>query len=340
MRIIIDAMGGDNAPAAVIEGANIAKAEYGGKFEMTLVGDESAIKKAASEGGFSLDGIDIYHTDVKIEMDDDPMNAVRKKKESSMAIGLKMLSPENKYGVVGDAFLSAGSTGALHLASSHFVGRLMGVRRACLATYLPFPNHILLLDSGANPTVTADQLLSWAYLGSVYAESVLGMKNPRVGLINNGTEECKGTEMYIEAHKLLAASDLNFAGNVESREIPFGACDVLVCDGFTGNITLKLIEGMASFFMKSLKDIYKSSTVASLSYLPVRSKFGTLKKSFDASEHGGAPILGLKAPVIKGHGNSNGRAVFTAIRQAYTCVESEMTAKMSENLKKTGNGND
>ncbi len=336
MRIIIDAMGGDDAPKAVIEGASIARNEYGDKLNMTLVGDESIIKKSASENGLSLDGIDIYHTDVKIEMDDDPMTAVRKKKESSMAIGLKMLSPDNKYGVTGDAFLSAGSTGAHHLASSHFVGRLTGVRRACLATYLPFPNPVLLLDSGANPTVTADQLLSWAKLGSVYASSVLGMNNPRVGLINNGTEECKGTETYIEAHKLLAESNINFAGNIESREIPFGACDVLVCDGFTGNITLKLIEGMASFFMKALKDIYTSSTVASLSYLPVKSKFGTLKQSFDASEHGGAPILGLKAPVIKGHGNSNGRAIFSAIRQAYTCVDSGMISKMSENLNAAG----
>ncbi len=334
MRIIIDAMGGDNAPAALVEGAVRAKNECGDNVEFTLVGDRDAINKSAADLGLSLDGIDIVHTPVYITMDESPIHAVKSKSESSMSIGMKMLKPDNGYGKQGDAFLSAGSTGALHLASSVFVGRLLNVRRSCIAALLPFPTPTLLMDSGANTQITEDYLLQWSVIGSVYMKSIMGVENPRTGLLNNGTEETKGTELYVRAHKLLAESNVNFVGNVEAREIPFGACDVLVCDGFTGNIVLKLIEGMGGFMMKTLKGLYMTNALTKFSSIFVKPHISKMKKSFDSSEHGGAPFLGLKSPVIKAHGSSDAKAVCNAIHQAVSCVEKDIIGIMKEELSK------
>lgn len=332
MRIIIDAMGGDNAPAAPVEGVVRAKSELGDKVKFTLVGDSEIIKKTAADMELSLDGIDIVHTTVTISMDESPIHAVKSKSESSMSIGMKMLKPDNGYGDVGDAFLSAGSTGALHLASSIFVGRIPGVRRSCIAALLPFPTPTLLMDSGANTQVTEDYLLQWSVMGSVYMKYIMGVDDPRTGLLNNGAEETKGTELYVRAHRLLRDSSINFVGNVEARDIPFGACDVLVCDGFTGNITLKLIEGMGSFMMKTLKGLYMTNALTKLSSVAVKPHISKLKKSFDSSEHGGAPFIGLKSPVIKAHGSSDAKAIYNAVRQAISCVELDIVGTMEKEL--------
>lgn len=334
MRIIIDAMGGDNAPMAPVLGVVRAKSELGDKVKFTLVGDSDIIKKTAEEQNVSLDGIDIVHTTVTISMDESPIHAVKSKSDSSMSIGMKLLKPDNGYGEVGDAFLSAGSTGALHLASSIFVGRIAGVRRSCIAALLPFPTPTLLMDSGANTQITEDYLLQWSILGSVYMKHIMGVDDPRTGLLNNGAEETKGTELYVRAHRLLRESDINFVGNVEARDIPFGACDVLVCDGFTGNITLKLIEGMGSFMMKTLKGLYMTNALTKFSSIFVKPHISKMKKSFDSSEHGGAPFLGLKSPVIKAHGSSDAKAICNAVHQAISCIEKDIVGTMEKELAK------
>lgn len=334
MRIIIDAMGGDNAPRAIVEGVYRAKCEFGDKTALTLVGDRDAIEASAAELGISLDGIDIVHTKETIGMDESPSLVVRGKPECSMAIGMKLLKPDNGYGETGDAFVSAGSTGALHVGSSVLVGRIKGVKRSCIAALLPFPTPVLLLDSGANAVITPDFFLSWAVLGSVYMKHVMGCDSPRVGLVNNGAEETKGTELYQTGHQLLKAADVGFVGNVEAREIPHGACDVLLADGFTGNIILKLIEGMGGFMMKTLKGIFTANIKTKLAYLLVKPQLRGMKKSFDSSEHGGAPILGLKRPVIKAHGSSDAKAIYNAVRQAVTCVEHDVCGIMERELGK------
>lgn len=338
MRIIVDAMGGDNAPGAVVEGVAMARDELAGKASLTLVGDTEKINAAASAAGTSLDGIDIVHTDIAISMEESPMLMAKSKKECSMAVGLKMLTENkrNKYGVVGDAFVSAGSTGALHMGSSLFVGRLAGVRRPGIAVLMPFTPPVLLMDSGANPTAKPEYLYQWAVVGSVYMRTVLGIDNPRVGLLNNGTEECKGNEMSVEAYHLLSESGLNFIGNIEAREIPFGSCDVIVCDGFTGNVVLKLTEGMGKFMFGKLKEIYSSGALAGLSYMMIKPKLREMKHSLDSSEHGGAPLLGLDKPVFKAHGSSNGRAIYNAILGAVRCVELDVIGRMRAELESLG----
>lgn len=333
MRIIIDAMGGDNAPHAIVEGVCKAKRELG-DVNLTLVGDENAIKSAANELSLSLDGIDIVHTTETIGMDESPSLVVRGKPECSMAIGMKLLKPDNGYGEAGDAFVSAGSTGALHVGSSVLVGRIKGVKRSCIAALLPFPTPLLLLDSGANTAVTSDFFVSWSVLGSVYMKHVLGCESPRVGLVNNGAEETKGTELYREAHRLMKEADVGFVGNVEARDVPNGVCDVLVADGFTGNIVLKLVEGMGGFMMKTLKNIFSANIKTKLAYLFVKPQLRGIKKSFDSSEHGGAPILGLKRPVIKAHGSSDANAICNAVRQAVVCAEKDVCGIMERELGK------
>ncbi len=334
MRIIIDAMGGDNAPKAIVEGVCRAKCEFGSKTELTLVGDRDAIEASAAELGVSLEGIDIVHTKETIGMDESPSLVVRGKPECSMAIGMKLLKPDNGYGEQGDAFVSAGSTGALHVGSSVLVGRIKGVKRSCIAALLPFTTPVLLLDSGANAVITPDFFVSWSVLGSVYMKHVMGCESPRVGLVNNGAEETKGTELYQAGHQLLKAADVGFVGNVEAREIPNGACDVLLADGFTGNIILKLIEGMGGFMMKTLKGIFTANIKTKLAYLFVKPQLKEMKKSFDSSEHGGAPLLGLKRPVIKAHGSSDAKAIYNAVRQAVTCVECDVCGIMERELGK------
>ena len=315
MKIIIDVMSGDNAPLELIKGAVMAKETLG--VDIVTVGNEEIIKRIADEESLNLSGIEIVNADSVVNMEDDAMSVVRAKKDSSMAVGLQLLAKGE-----GDAFVSAGNTGALLAGATLLVRRIKGIKRAAIGTVLPFSSPVLLLDSGANLDIDEKTLEQFAIMGSKYMEKLYDLDSARVGLLNNGTESTKGTPLYRSANVLLTASnDVNFVGNVEAKELPFGACDVIVCDGFTGNILLKSIEGMGKFFMKTLKNVFYENFVTKISALLVKNKIGGLKKQFDSSEHGGAPLLGISKPVFKAHGSSDARAVMNAVRQAKNFVE-------------------
>jgi len=323
MNIILDAMGGDNAPEEIVHGAADAAREM--DVYITLVGDETKIKPLCEKWDFPCDKYEIVHTETVLTMEDDPMAVVRSKKDCSMGVGLRMLKES------GDAFVSAGNTGALHAGSTLIIRPLKGIHRPAIATILPFARPILMLDSGANTNVTPEYLEQWARLGAIYMKNIHGVDDPEVGLLNNGTEEHKGTEIMAQTHKLLRnAEGVNFIGNVEGSMIPLAPCDVLVTDGFTGNITLKLIEGMGKFLFGKLKDMYSANVGSKLAYLLMKNELRGLKKEFDASEHGGAPLIGLSKPVIKAHGNSNARAIFNAIKQADAFAKTGAIEKFEE----------
>ena len=309
MKIIIDAMGGDRAPGEIVAGA--CAASLISESELILVGREDAIKRNISLHECRRDRIEIVNADDVITMEDDPMSVVRAHRNSSMGVGFKLLND------AGDAFISAGNTGALHAGATLVVRNIQGIRRAAIATILPFERPMLLMDSGANVNVTPEYLLQWAYTGQVYMKHVMGVKSPRVGLLNNGTEECKGGQLQREAYALLSNSkDISFVGNIESRELPSSPCDIIVTDGFTGNIVLKLIEGMSKYMFGSLKKMFGSSLKTKLSYIAMKDQLREMKHRYDPSEHGGAPILGISKPVIKAHGSSDARAIMNAVRQA------------------------
>ena len=328
MNIIIDAMGGDNAPFEIVKGVYEAS-EKDKDIKITLVGDENKINDCFN--GLNIlkpDNISIVHTEVFVTMEDDPMVVMKEKSDSSMTLGLKML--KDGYG---DAFISAGNTGALHTASTLIVRKIKGVRRSAIATVLPFGNGTLLLDSGANHTVTPELLSQWAYIGSAYMRHVHGIKAPRVGLLNNGTEEHKGTQVAQDAYALLKArNDINFIGNIESKELPNGVCDVIVTDGFTGNITLKLIEGMGKLIFSRLKAMFIANIGTKLSYLLMKKELKKFKKDFDSSEYGGAVLLGLTKPVIKSHGNSKSKEIRIAVNQAKEYAEANIIEEVSKEL--------
>ncbi|NLK40062.1 MAG: phosphate acyltransferase PlsX [Clostridiales bacterium] len=313
MRVIIDVMSGDNAPAELLLGAVLAATEY--KVDITVVGNRQIIDQIAKEKNINLEKIAVVDTDIVINMDDPALSVVRDKSGSSMSIGLKMLANGE-----GDAFVSAGNTGALLAGATLIVRRIKGIQRAAIATVLPFNSPVLLIDAGANLVVTEDIFEQFAVMGSVYMEKLYGIKEPRVGLLNNGTESTKGTPLMVETHKRLTTSPVNFVGNVEGKEIPFDVCDVLVTDGFTGNVVLKLIEGMGGFMMTTLKGMFMQNPLTKLSSLVMKEKLKGLKREFDASEHGGAPLLGISKPVIKAHGSSDAKAIKNAVRQAMNFI--------------------
>lgn len=325
MKIIIDAMGGDRAPDEIVKGAALASREY--DVSLVLVGDEKRINALLAETEADLSKISVVHADSVITMEDDPVSVVRSKKDSSMSVGLKLLKED------GDAFVSAGNTGALQVGGSLLVRTLDGVDRAAIATILPFQKPILFMDSGANVTVQPSYYRSWAVMGSVYMKNVMGVDSPTVGMLNNGTEEHKGTPVEQEAYKLLSDDrNIIFIGNVEGKGLVSSPCDVLVTDGFTGNIVIKTIEGMSKFFMKKLKDVFLSGLLTKIAYLIVKKPIYSLKSAFDASEYGGAPLLGLKKPVFKAHGSSDALAIKNAVRQAIKFVETDVNGKISASL--------
>lgn len=323
MNIIIDAMGGDNAPEEIVRGAADAARET--DVFITLVGDEAKVRPLCEKYSFPEDRLEIVHTETVLTMEDDPISVVRAKKDCSMAVGLRILKEK------GDAFVSAGNTGALHAGSSLIIRPLKGIARPAIATVLPFERPILMLDSGANTSVTPEYLEQWARLGSIYMREIMGVESPTVGLLNNGTEEHKGTETVSAAYgKLKEAEDVNFIGNIEGSMIPKAPCDVLVCDGFAGNITLKLIEGMGKFFFGKLKGMYTKNILSKTAYLLMKKQLYGLKKEFDASEYGGAPLIGLSKPVIKAHGSSDAKAIYNAVKQAARFADSGAVMKFDE----------
>ncbi len=326
MNIIVDAFGGDNSPLAVIEGAAMAVAEYG--VDITLTGDEGVIRELAEKNGISLDKISIIHTESVIDIHEEPTEIIKSRSDCSMAVGLRALA-EGK----GDAFVSAGSTGALVVGATFIAKRLKGIKRAALAPIMPTAKgHVILMDAGANVDCRADMLVQFGIMGSCYMEKVLGIKSPKVGLLNVGAEDTKGRDLDIEAYHMLEKAPLNFYGNLEARDFPNGACEVAISDGFTGNIALKLYEGMGSFFSRELKGMLSSGLRGKLAALLIMPQIKAFKKKIDYTEIGGAVLMGISKPVIKAHGSSNAKAFCNAIRQAKNCVEGDVIGAISASL--------
>ncbi len=327
MKILLDMMGGDNAPLAPLEGAAAAVKAYG--VQIVALGDEALLRKTAAEHNIALDGIEFVHCAETIDMCDEPALAVRRKKDSTIVVGLNMLKDGG-----GDAFVSAGSTGALHVGASLLVRTLAGVKRPALATIVPAKKHpYLLMDCGANVECRPEMLAAFGVMGTCYMQQVMHVESPAVALANNGAEESKGTPMLKEAYQLLKKTPgIRFTGNIEPRDVPNGDADVVVCDGFTGNVILKLSEGMAKMLLGMLKEIFLANLGGKMAYLLVKKGLGGLKKQMDSEEYGGAPLLGAKQPVIKAHGSSKPKAFQNAIRQAKLCVDNDLCGKMQQAL--------
>ncbi len=332
MRILIDAMGGDNAPEEIVRGAVDAAREF--SVDVTLVGQEEMILPILSQCGVERSDEHITVVDAReiVEMEDDPASATRKKPDSSMSVTLRMLH-EGK----GDAVISAGSTGALLSGATLMVRRVRGIRRACFGPVLPNGGKgTLLLDCGANAECTPEYLLQFAYMGSFYARELMGCPEPRVGLLNIGTEETKGTDLQRETYVLLkeadAAGRLRFVGNVEAREAMSGDVDVLVTDGFTGNILLKSIEGTAKVLMHELKGVLYKNVKNKLAGLLIRKDLGALRSLLDSNEVGGTALLGISKPVIKAHGSSNARAIRSAVKQAIAFINAGVIDSIEKNI--------
>lgn len=324
MRVILDAMGGDNAPLAPLEGAARAVAELG--VSVILCGDSEQIHALAKEHRISLEGITLVHAPEVISMEDEPTDVVKSKKHCSMAVGLQMLADGE-----GDAFVSAGNSGALLVGATMIPRRIKGIKRAAMAPLLPTANgHAMLMDGGANVECRPEMLVQFALMGSIYMEKVMGIQSPRVALINNGTEPCKGRTLEQEAYAQLTETDLHFIGNLEARDVPAGTADVLVTDGFTGNIVLKLYEGLAKFFAGKMKELFTG--VGKIGGLFMMDKLNAFKDTFDYKKVGGAVLLGISKPVIKAHGSSNGEAFFHAVRQAKNCCDGRMIETITEAL--------
>jgi len=332
MRILIDAMGGDHAPDAIVQGAIDAAKEF--DVQIVLVGRGEAILKSLSKLGMDTlpKGIEVANADDVVDMHDDPANVVRRKKDSSMVVGLRMLAEGN-----GDAFISAGSTGALLSAATLVVKRVKGIRRAAMCPEIPTKTGTtLLIDCGANAECTPEFLVQFAFLGSLYAKKAQGKGCPTVGLLNIGAEDSKGTQLQKDTYVLLQkAHELGlicFTGNVEARDVPLGAVDVVVADGFSGNVLLKGIEGTASLMAHMVKDMFKANIFTKIGALLCSKGIAAFKKKMDYREIGGTMLLGITKPVIKAHGSSDARAIRSAVRQAMEAVHSDMTADLQEKM--------
>lgn len=331
MRIILDAMGGDNAPLEIVKGALQAHRDFG--VDIVLTGREEDIRQAAAQCGETLpEGVTIRHCTETIEMCDDPALACRRKKDSSMTVGLQMLRAGE-----GDAFISAGSTGALLSGATLLVKRVRGIRRAAMAPLIPtVGGDAVLVDCGANIDCTPEYLLQFAYIGNFYARHALKLERPRVALLNIGAEESKGMALQKEAYALLQeageAGHLNFIGNIEAKDALKGGADVIVADGFSGNVMLKTIEGVGSFLKVKLKDIFFKNTLTKFAALLVKDGVNDIKNTLDPNERGATPFLGISKPVLKAHGSSNARAIRNAVRAAIACAESGMEQEIAEHI--------
>jgi len=332
MKIIVDAMGGDFAPQAAVEGAVMAARAFG--IHVVLVGRAVEIQTCMMALGHQMppEGIEIVDAVQVVTMEDDPARVIREKKDSSMVVGLTMLRDGG-----GDGFVSAGSTGALLSGATLIPKRIRGIRRAALSPVIPNKEGgALLVDCGANAECTPEYLMQFAYMGSYYVKRVLGRENPRVGLLSNGTEAGKGTRLQKDTYTLLqaarAAGDLNFIGNVEARSVLLGGVDVVVTDGFTGNVLLKGIEGTAMYLMGELRPIFKQNAKSKFAALLVRRGLMGLKAKLDISEVGGTALLGITKPVIKAHGNADGKTIRSAIRQVRDLAQSGIIEDITANI--------
>ena len=331
MKIIVDAMGGDNAPEAIVRGGVLAAKQF--EEDIVLVGQEERLRAVLkADGAENVPHLSIVHASELVDMHDDPATVLRKKPDSSMAVALKMVQKGE-----GDAIVSAGSTGALLAGATLFCKRIKGIRRGALAPVMPCAGgQVLLVDAGANTECTAEYLLQFAFMGSLYMQKIMGIPKPRVGLVNNGSEDSKGDTLRLEAYQLLkAAGDagrLHFVGNVEGRDVPLGGCDVAVCDGFSGNVMLKTLEGTAKFMPAELKKVFLRSVGTKLGYLLVRGGLDDFRGLFNQDKIGGAPFLGIAHPVIKAHGSSNETAAMNAVRQAIEFCRSGLIEEVTANM--------
>ena len=342
MRIILDAMGGDHAPEAPVLGAVQAARDFGA--QITLVGRGEEILKVMRDNGIDdlPEGLEVAHADDVVDMHDDPGTVIHKRKNSSMVLGLKMLADGQ-----GSAFISAGSTGALLSGATLIVKRVKGIRRAAMGPTIPNKTggKTVLLDCGANAECTPEFLLQFGIVGSLYAKKQLGIENPKVGLLNIGTEDSKGTEMHKQSYVLLqdAAQKglINFVGNIEARDVPMGNVDVAVCDGFSGNVLLKGIEGTASFMGSLMSKMFKKNIFSKLAAMLVMKDIKAFKKLLDYRETGGTLFLGIKKPIIKAHGSSDALAFRNAVKQAMEASDSDISQELEQALatiKESANG--
>lgn len=326
MKIIIDAMGGDNAPQAPVKAAVQAVKEL--DVEIILVGQTQVLKKELSAYDYDEDKISIANADEVISNHEEPARAVRSKKGASVVVAANML----KNGE-GDAMLSMGNTGALLASGLLIVGRIKGVLRPALATLLPSnKGPKMLIDAGANTNCKAENLVQFGIMGSIYMKNVLGIDSPTVGLMSNGEEEGKGDELTKETYPLLKEAPVNFIGNIEGRDVMEGTADVITCDGFVGNVILKTVEGMGHVVSDKVKGMFKKSIFTKLGAVFVLGGLKEFKQTMDYREYGGAPLLGTKKPVIKGHGSSDAKAVFSAIYQAKKFVETNVINDIVNNI--------
>lgn len=326
MKIIVDAFGGDNAPLEIIKGCSQAVGEY--DIDIILTGNQNVIKQVAQENNISLNRMTIVHTDVVITQDDEATSVVKEKKDSSMGVGFQLLA-EGK----GDAFVSAGNSGALVVGSSLIIKRIKGVKRPAFAPVMPKSQGcFMLIDGGANNDVRPDMLQQFAIMGSIYMNKVMGINNPRVGLANVGTEEHKGGQLQQDTYELLKNTPVNFIGNVEGRDIPADGCDVLVTDGFNGNIILKTYEGVALELMGKIKQILSKSLKNKLAASLIMSDLKEFAQTMDYNEYGGAAIMGANKPVFKAHGSSKAKTVKNALRLTKQFVEGNVIEEIKNNI--------
>ena len=332
MKIILDAFGGDLAPLEPLKGAEMAIKEYG--VEILAVGDIEKMKKVCKENSISTQGMEFLQADDVFDMHEDPMDIVKKRKTTSLHIAMKALAEGN-----GDAVVSAGSTGALLMGATFIVKRLKGVKRAALATVMPCAKKtgFMLIDSGANSEVRPEMLNQFAVMGSVYMEKVAGLEKAKVALLNNGAEETKGTPVHIEANKLMRENkNISFIGNIEGRYIMDGSADVIVADGFSGNVALKTCEGVAGFMSGMLKGMLKKNPKTLIAALLLKNELKEFKAKLDYTEYGGAPILGVTKGVIKAHGSSNAKTFKNAIRQAKIYAENNVSKVIQASIVSEG----
>jgi len=324
MKIIVDAMGGDNAPLEIIKGSMLAVDEFG--VDIILVGDEVVINECVQSNGITLKQTEIVDVKGVISMTDDAKSVLREKADSSMGVGFRLLN-ENK----GDAFVSAGNTGAVTVGATLIAKRIKGVKRPCIASVMPSAKRpFVMMDCGANAECRAEFLYQFGKLGSLYMQHIMKYDNPTVALANNGEEETKGTPLMKEAYQLMKKADYNFIGNIEGRQIPFGDADVVVADGFTGNLILKMYEGVAKVLMNGISGIFKKNIFTMLCAAGVMGGIKEMKKQFDYKEYGGAVLLGVKKPVVKSHGSADARTFKNAIKQAKWFLENNFIEEVEK----------
>lgn len=324
MKIIVDAMSGDHAPLEILKGTKLAADEYG--VEVVLTGNRDIILDCAKSNNINISGFEIENTKGVISMTDSAKSVLKEKADSSMGVGFKLLNEGR-----GDAFVSAGNTGAVTVGATLITKRIKGIKRPCIASIMPSEKKpFLMMDCGANAECRPEFLYQFGKMGSLYMQHIMHYENPRVALANNGEEETKGTALVKDAYELMKDADYNFIGNIEGRQIPFGDADVVVADGFTGNLILKTYEGVAKVLMNGINNIFRKNIFTMLCAAGVMGGIKEMKKQFDYKEYGGAVLLGVKKPVVKAHGSADARTFKNAIKQAVWFLDNNLIQEIEK----------